>query len=176
MQFHPTNVAGAMVVTVDVHTDDRGLFARTFEEEAFAAAGLPTTWPQCSTSWNRKKGTLRGMHYQASPNPDPKLVRCTRGRIFDVALDIRRDSPTFLQWHGVELSQPERNALYIPPGCAHGFVTLEDDCEIFYMIGAVYAPELARGVRWDDPAFGIAWPIPPTLMSERDADYPDFQV
>ncbi len=133
MQFHPTNVAGAMVVTVDVHTDDRGLFARTFEEEAFAAAGLPTTWPQCSTSWNRRKGTLRGMHYQASPNPDPKLVRCTRGRIFDVALDIRRDSPTFL--HGLAGAVAVRaQALYIPPGCAHGFLTLEDDCEILYMM------------------------------------------
>ena len=139
-----------------------------------AEAGLSTAWPQCNTSWNPRRGTLRGMHYQENPRPEPKLVRCTRGRVFDVALDLRPHSPTFKAWVGVELSADSRAALYIPPGCAHGFLTLEDGCEVFYQMGESYVPELARGVRWNDPAFAIAWPIEPTLIGERDATYPDF--
>jgi dTDP-4-dehydrorhamnose 3,5-epimerase len=174
MKFHPTALAGVLIVEVTAHADERGLFARTFDAESFAARGMPAAWPQCNTSWNARRGTLRGMHFQGALRPDPKLVRCTRGRIFDVAVDIRRDSVTLRQWIGVELSHNRRNALFVPAGCAHGFLTLEDDCEVFYMMGEVHVPELARGVRWNDPAFAIAWPRDPVIMSDQDATYPDF--
>jgi len=174
MNIRPTALAGVMVVTPVVHADERGLFARTYDAAAFAAAGLPTHWPQCNTSSNSRKGTLRGLHYQAEPRPDPKLVRCTRGRIFDVVVDLRKNSASFRRWTGVELSEHNRDALAIPAGCAHGFLTLEDDCEVFYMMGEVYVPELARGVRWNDPAFAIRWPAEPTVIAERDATWPDF--
>ena len=175
MEFIRTEVAGVFVVVADALTDERGVFARTFDAAEFGAAGLPTVWPQCNTSSNRRRGTLRGMHFQAEPRPDTKLVRCTRGRIFDVVVDVRRESQTCGSWFGVELSHDRRNALFIPAGCAHGFITLVDDCEIFYMMGEIYVPELARGVRWNDTAFGIKWPFEPVVMSERDASYPDFQ-
>jgi dTDP-4-dehydrorhamnose 3,5-epimerase len=165
-----------MAVSATVTTDERGLFARTYDAAAFAAVGLPTSWPQCNTSWNAHKGTLRGLHFQAPPHPDPKLVRCTQGRIFDVVVDVRPDSPTFRQWIGAELSEATRGALAIPAGCAHGFLTLEENCEVFYMMGAAYVPELARGVRWNDPTFAIEWPTTPLLMSERDATWPDFSA
>jgi dTDP-4-dehydrorhamnose 3,5-epimerase len=152
------------------------LFARTFDAAEFAAAGLPTEWPQCNTSWNPRKGTLRGMHFQAAPRPDPKLVRCTQGRIFDVVVDLRPQSTTFRRSVGVELSAANRTALAIPQGCAHGFLTLEENCEIFYMMGEVFVPELARGVRWNDPAFAIEWPSNPIVMSEKDASWPDFRI
>ncbi len=152
------------------------MFARTYDAALFAAAGLPTGWPQCNTSWNARKGTLRGLHYQAEPRPDPKLVRCTRGRIFDVAVDLRKNSASFGRWIGVELSADNREALAIPAGCAHGFLTLEDECEVFYMMGEIYVAELARGVRWDDPAFAIAWPAEPVTMSNKDASWPDFSA
>ena len=174
MELHPTTLSGVTIITVNAHVDDRGLFARTFDIEEFARAGLPTSWPQCNTSSTDRRWTLRGMHFQAAPRPDPKLVRCTRGRIFDVAVDLRPDSATFRRWTGVELSADNRNALFIPAGCAHGFLTLEDNCEVLYMMGDVYLPELARGVRWNDPAFGIAWPSDPVAISERDASWPDF--
>ncbi|MGE5548214.1 MAG: dTDP-4-dehydrorhamnose 3,5-epimerase [Solirubrobacterales bacterium] len=175
MRIEATRIPGVMVVEVSPHADDRGLFARTFDAALFAAAGLPTEWPQCNTSWNPRRGTLRGMHYQAEPGPEPKLVRCTRGRIFDVAVDLRPGSPTFRSWVGTELSADRRNALYVPPGCAHGFLTLEDGAEVFYQMGAAYVPDLARGVRWNDPAFAIEWPFAPALIGERDAAYPDFR-
>src|SRR5690242_19239447 len=124
-----------MLVEAAPHTDPRGLFARTYDRGAFAAAGLPTEWPQCNVSWNRERGTLRGMHFQRPPFAEPKLVRCTRGRVFDVAIDLWRDSPCFCRWVGVELGWDRYNALFVPAGCAHGFLTLEDDCEIFYMMG-----------------------------------------
>jgi dTDP-4-dehydrorhamnose 3,5-epimerase len=174
MQIHPTALPGVMLVSASPHQDERGLFVRTYDAALFAAAGLPTEWRQCSTSWNTRKGTLRGMHFQAAPRPDPKLVRCTRGRIFDVVVDLRSDSPGFRRWTGVELSDSNRDALAIPAGCAHGFLTLEDNCEVFYMISEVYVPELARGVRWNDPAFLIAWPADPSAISERDQNWPDF--
>lgn len=174
MEIRPTTLMGVMVVSVMAHTDERGLFARTYDAEVFAAAGLPTEWPQCNTSWNARRGTLRGLHFQAPPCPDPKIVRCTRGRIFDVAVDLRTDSPTFRQWISAELSAANRDSLAIPSGCAHGFLTLDDDCEVFYMMGAVYVPGLARGVRWNDPAFAINWPAQPLTISERDASWPDF--
>jgi dTDP-4-dehydrorhamnose 3,5-epimerase len=176
MNIRPTALVGVMVVSPTVNADERGLFARTYDAAAFAAAGLPTLWPQCNTSSNRRKGTLRGLHYQAEPRPDPKLVRCTRGRIFDVVVDLRTESASFRQWAGVELSEHTRDALAIPAGCAHGFLTLEDDCEVFYMMGEAYVPELARGVRWNDPAFAIHWPAQPAVIAERDASWPDFSA
>jgi dTDP-4-dehydrorhamnose 3,5-epimerase len=176
MKIRPTALMGMMMVSPTVNADERGLFARTYDAATFAAAGLPTLWPQCNTSSNRRKGTLRGLHYQAEPRPDPKLVRCTRGRIFDVVVDLRKDSPSFRHWDGVELSEDNRDALAIPAGCAHGFLTLEDDCEVFYMMGEVYIPELARGVRWNDPAFAIRWPAEPAVITERDANWPDFSA
>jgi dTDP-4-dehydrorhamnose 3,5-epimerase len=164
-----------MKIEVTVHKDDRGLFARTFDIAEFASAGLPTQWPQANTSWNASKGTLRGMHFQTVPRPDPKLVRCTQGRLFDVVVDLRRDSPTFRRSIGAELSAKNRIALAIPAGCAHGFLTLEDNCEVLYMMGEVFVPELARGVRWNDPAFAIDWPSDPIVMSDKDANWPDFK-
>jgi dTDP-4-dehydrorhamnose 3,5-epimerase len=175
LQIQPTTVNGVLRVEVDAIADERGLFARTFDADAFARAEMPTTWPQCNTSWNAKRGTLRGMHFQKMPRPEPKLVRCTRGRIFDVAVDLRPTSHTFCRWTGVELSHDRRNALYVPPGCAHGFLTLEDDCEVLYMMGEVYVPDLASGVRWNDPAFAIKWPFDPIVVSQRDANYPSFR-
>ncbi len=174
MQIHPKALPRVMLVSASPHQDERGLFVRTYDAALFAAAGLPTEWRQCSTSWNARKGKLRGMHFQAAPRPDPKLVRCTRGRIFDVVVDLRSDSPGFRRWTGVELSDSNRDALAILAGCAHGFLTLEDNCEVFYMISEVYVPELARGVRWNDPAFSIAWPTDPSAISERDQTWPDF--
>lgn len=175
MQFEATEISGVVVVKTTPMTDERGLFARTYDVTAFEAAGLPTHWPQCNTSWNARKGTLRGMHFQAAPRPDPKLVRCTRGRIFDVVVDLRPHSPTWRRWIGAELSEANRSAIAIPSGCAHGFLTLEDGCEVFYMMGEDYVPELASGVRWNDPAFGIAWPASPLTMSEKDANWPDYR-
>jgi dTDP-4-dehydrorhamnose 3,5-epimerase len=174
MRIEPAAVAGVMLVSVEPHVDDRGLFARTYDAATFAAAGLPVNWPQCNVSWNRSRGTLRGMHYQRAPFEEPKLVRCTAGRIFDVAIDLRPGSPTYCRWVGVELSRERRNALLIPAGCAHGFLTLEDEAEVFYMMGEVFHPEAAAGVRWNDPAFGIEWPLAPTTMADRDASWPDF--
>lgn len=174
MRLDPTRLDGLMVVEPTPHADDRGLFARTFDADVFAAAGLPVQWPQCNTSWNPRRGTLRGLHFQAEPKPEPKLVRCTRGRIFDVAVDLRPGSATRCQWFGLELSADNRRALYIPPGFAHGFLTLEDATEVFYQMGERYDGSLASGVRWNDPAFGIHWPQAPVLLSGRDATYPDF--
>ncbi len=154
--------------------DERGLFARTYDEATFRAAGLPIHWPQSNVSWNAKRGTLRGMHFQTTPKPEPKLVRCTQGRVFDVAVDLRPDSASFRHWVGVELAADRRNAIYIPPGCAHGFLTLEDGSELFYQMGDVYDAKLSGGVRWNDPAFAIDWPFQPTIISERDANLPDF--
>jgi dTDP-4-dehydrorhamnose 3,5-epimerase len=174
MRITPSQLPGVMLVTVDAHRDERGLFARTFDAAVFAEAGLPTAWPQCNLSWNASRGTLRGMHFQRELRGEPKLVRCTRGRIFDVAVDIRPDSATCGQWVGAELSHEAHNALFIPSGFAHGFLTLEDDCEVFYMMGDVFAPELAGGCRWNDLAFGIDWPFAPVILSERDANWADF--
>lgn len=176
MKFAATDVAGAFVVEPQMLSDERGQFGRTFCAETFGAQGLATSYPQCNVSTNLRRGTLRGMHYQAEPAAEAKLVRATRGRVFDVALDLRPTSPSFLQWAAVELDAARHNAFYIPAGCAHGFLTLEDDCALFYQMSATYAPDLARGVRWDDPAFAIAWPFGPEVISARDATYPDFST
>ncbi len=174
MRLSPTTLPDVLLVEVSALSDERGLFARTYDEATFARFGLPTRWPQCNTSWNRHRGTLRGLHYQAEPHPEAKLVRCTHGRVFDVAVDLRPDSPHYCRWTGAELSASARNALYIPAGFAHGFLTLEDECEVFYQMGESYVPDLAQGVRWNDPAFAIDWPAAPAVISERDAAYPDF--
>jgi dTDP-4-dehydrorhamnose 3,5-epimerase len=175
--FRETSVAGAFVVEPERIEDERGSFARTFSVEEFASRGLDTRVDQCSTSFNVREGTLRGMHYQVAPHAESKLVRCTRGAIYDVAVDLRPDSATYLSWLGVELSAENGYALFVPEGCAHGFQTLADASEVLYQISTPFVPAAARGVRWDDPAFGIDWPAPPPggrTMASRDAGYPDF--
>ncbi len=168
MKFRPTAIAGAFRVELEPHTDDRGFFARSFCAEEFRRAGLNDRLVQCSVSFNRRRGTLRGMHYQAAPFEEAKLVRCTRGKIYDVILDLRPQSPTYRKWEAFELSDDGRDALYIPEGVAHGFQTLTDDAEVFYQISQVFDPASARTVRWDDPALGIAWPIPDPILSDKD--------
>jgi dTDP-4-dehydrorhamnose 3,5-epimerase len=169
-----TAIPGVKVIEPKRHGDERGFFARTWLREVFAAAGLEVDLEQSAISHNPRAGTLRGMHYQVEPHSETRLVRCTRGSLYDVALDLRQDSPTFLGWHAEELSVENRLGLYIPRGCAHGFLTLEDDTEVFYQITAAYAPEKAAGVRWNDPAFAIEWPAAVEVIAERDACYPDF--
>lgn len=176
MRLLATEIDGLRLVDPTVHADERGLFARTFDAATFSKAGLPVEWPQCNTSFNHRRGTLRGMHYQLAHAPEPKLVRCTQGRVFDVAVDLRPASPTFKRWFGVELAAEKRNALFIPAGLAHGFMTLEDRSEVFYQMGANYVANAAAGVRWNDPAFAIDWPFEPVVMAERDRDYPDFKA
>lgn len=174
MLFQPTNLADAYLIQVETITDDRGFFARAWCVEEFAAHGLDTTLVQCNLSFNQQQGTVRGMHYQMMPFAETKVVRCIRGALYDVIIDLRPASPTYLQWLGVTLSAENRTALYVPRGFAHGFQTLTDETEVFYQMSAFYAPEYARGVRWNDPHFGIAWPLPVTVMSGKDQSYPDF--
>lgn len=175
MKFVPTFLGGAHVVELEPQQDERGYFARTYCREEFARRGLKSEFAQCSVSLNHRRGTLRGMHYQIRPHQEAKLVRCTRGRMQDVIVDLRTGSPSFKQWLAVELSADNGRMLYVPEGFAHGFLTLADDTEIFYQISAVHHPESARGFRWNDPAFGIAWPGPVQVISDRDRDYPNFQ-
>ncbi len=176
MRFVQTPLAGAWVIEPERIGDERGWFARTFDAEEFRARGLNPEVVQCNASFNARAGTLRGMHYQADPHGESKLVRCVRGAIFDVAVDLRADSPTRRGWHGVELSAENGLAFYIPPGLAHGFQTLADECEVIYQMGYRYMPQAARGVRFDDPAFGIDWPglDGERTVSERDRAYDDF--
>ena len=173
MRFTPTEIAGVVRVDAEPHRDDRGLFARLHCPEAFAAAGIPFEPAQTSVSRNPTRHTLRGMHYQPAPNGETKLVRVTRGRIFDVAVDLRPASPTYRRWTAVDLSAENLAALFIPEGIAHGFLTLEPDTDVVYQIAPMFQPGHEAGVRWDDPAFGIAWPAQPALISPRDAAYPD---
>jgi dTDP-4-dehydrorhamnose 3,5-epimerase len=173
--FTPTPLAGAFLVEPQRHPDERGHFARTFCADEFRAQGLCAEFPQCSTSFNRLAGTLRGMHWQAEPHAESKLVRATQGAVHDVIVDLRRESNTFRQWFGAELSAQNGRALYVPAGFAHGFITLADHAEVFYMISPAFQPDAARGARWDDPAFGIRWPAAPKVISARDRGYPDFQ-
>ena len=175
MIIEPTPIAGAYTIGIEPIADARGFFARTWCRREIEQLGLCADIAQCSISVNLRKGTLRGMHLQGPPHEETKIVRCVKGAIFDVVLDLRRDSPTFLRWHGVELSSANRIALYIPAGCAHGFQTLEDDCEVAYQISEFYHPECSRPVRWNDRAFGIEWPLPVTVMSAADQTYPDFK-
>ena len=154
--------------------DERGFFARSYCDDEFTAHGLHARWPQSNLSRTTRAGSLRGMHYNAAPFREAKLVRCVRGAIWDAIVDLRVGSPTRFQWFGAELTAEVGNALYVPEGFAHGFLTLHPDCDVLYQMGRVYAPKAARGLRFDDPRVGIAWPTPPTFMSERDRTYPDF--
>lgn len=171
MRFVETELAGAFVVELDIIEDERGFFARSWCQNEFAAQGLNSNLVQCNISFNRNAGTLRGMHFQAEPHPEVKLVRCTMGKIYDVIIDLRSDSATYKQWFATELSAENRKALYVPQGFAHGFQTLVDNAEVYYQMSEVYYPELARGVRYDDPAFSVIWPIAMPILSERDKGF-----
>jgi dTDP-4-dehydrorhamnose 3,5-epimerase len=172
VKFTESALAGAFIVELERIEDDRGFFARSFCAEEFAAHGLPAIMPQCSVSFNARRATLRGLHFQADPHAEDKLVRCTAGAIFDVIVDLRRDSPGRGRWLGIELTADNRRSLFIPRGFAHGFITLTDGSEVLYMMSVPYVPGFARGVRWNDPAIGIDWPLEPEHMTERDAAYP----
>lgn len=175
MIFTETELEGVWIVEAERLEDERGFFARAWCREEFAQHGLDVELAQCSISFNRRRGTLRGMHYQEAPFAETKVVRCTRGRIYDVVIDLRPGSATFRRWVATELSEENRRSVFVPAGCAHGFQTLSDNAEVFYQMSQVHAPEHARGVRWDDPAFAIGWPIREDLViSERDRTYPDF--
>jgi dTDP-4-dehydrorhamnose 3,5-epimerase len=176
MRFTATDIAGVMIVEAEPHTDDRGGFARLHCPAEFAAAGIPFTPAQTSLSTNPAAGTLRGLHFQKAPFAETKLVRCVRGRVFDVAVDLRADSPTHRRWTATELSAVNRRALFIPEGIAHGFLTLEPDCDVLYQIAPAHTRGHGAGVRWNDPAFGVAWPMTPRLMSPTDAGFPDYDA
>ena len=176
MIFRETPIGGAVLIELEPLGDERGSFARTFAVDEFAANGLETRVVQCNTSTNARAGTLRGLHYQLPPHAEAKLVRCVRGSLYDVVVDLRPESTTYCAWYGVELSASNLQMLFIPAGLAHGFQTLEDDTEVLYQISADYSAEHARGVRWDDPAFGIHWPdVDARTISDRDRDYADFR-
>jgi dTDP-4-dehydrorhamnose 3,5-epimerase len=174
MLFHPTAIPGAYLIEPERISDQRGFFARTWCRNELAEHGLVTELAQCSISFNTASGTLRGMHYQAAPHGEAKLVRCTSGAIYDVIIDLRPESPAYLQYVAAELSAANRMLFYIPEGCAHGFLTLADNSEVFYQISAMYTPSAARGVRYNDPVFAIPWPSEARVISDRDRDYPDF--
>ncbi len=175
MIFAETILQGAYEVACEPLTDDRGLFARSFCRQEFGARGLRTEIAQSNVSSNARKGTLRGMHYQVAPKAEAKLVRCTRGAIYDVIVDLRPESATYCKWVAVELTPESLRMLYIPEGLAHGFQTLEDNTEVFYQMFESYSPDHARGVRWDDPAFGITWPLPDPILSDRDRSYAFYE-
>jgi dTDP-4-dehydrorhamnose 3,5-epimerase len=169
--FTETNLPGAYIIELRPSHDERGFFARSWCQREFAARGLKTEVRQCNISFNKQKGTLRGMHYQAKPHEEAKLVTCIRGAVHDVIIDLRSNSPTFKQWLGVELNHQDRRMLYIPEGFAHGFQTLEDNTEVFYYMFEFYHPESARGIRWDDPVFAITWPLDVAKISPNDKSY-----
>jgi dTDP-4-dehydrorhamnose 3,5-epimerase len=174
MTFTETKLQGVYIVDCDVFHDDRGLFERAWVREEFEARRLDTRIAQCNIVVNARRGTIRGLHFQVPPFGEAKTVRALRGAVFDVAVDLRHESPTAGQWVGVDLSAANRRLLYVPAGLAHGYQTLTDDTELVYFVSATYSPEHQRGVRWDDPAFGISWPDPPTTINERDRTFPDF--
>ena len=174
MKFSQTKIDGVWQITLDRHEDDRGWFARSWCVREFEEQCINPRMVQCNLSFNQKRGTLRGMHYQAEPHTEDKYIRVNRGAIYDVALDLRPDSPTYKQWQGFELSTANHTLLYLPKGIAHGFLTLTDETEVMYLVSAFYEPDAGRGVRWNDPAFGIDWPFEPSVMVERDRTYEDF--
>ncbi|HEX5337631.1 MAG TPA: dTDP-4-dehydrorhamnose 3,5-epimerase [Gallionella sp.] len=175
MRFVETAIAGVWLVAPEAVADERGFFARTWCRDEFAANGLNPNLVQCNISYNKQRGTLRGMHYQKAPHAEAKLVRCTQGAIYDVVIDLRRESPTYTRWFGAELTADNRHALYVPEGCAHGFITLLDDTEVLYQMSEFYHAESAAGVRWNDKVFAIDWPEDVKVISERDKNYPDFE-
>lgn len=174
MKFHPTRLQDAYTVEIEKRGDDRGFFARVFCENEFDQAGLAPKFVQVNNSLSAKKGTLRGMHYQLPPKAEVKLVRCIRGALWDAILDLRPNTPTFGKWFGAELTAENRLMMYVPRGFAHGMVTLTDDTEALYLVSEFYGPEQERGVRWNDPKFAISWPVEPTEISPKDANWPDF--
>ncbi len=176
MILKETKLKGAYIIELQPMEDERGFFARTFCQKEFVAHGLNPKLAQCNISYNRRKGTLRGMHYQVAPKAEAKLVRCTRGAIYDVIIDLRHESPTYCKWIAAELNADNHRTIYIPEGFAHGFQTLMDDVEVFYQMSEFYAPECARGVRWDDPAFGIVWPDDKRIISEKDMNYSFYKT
>lgn len=177
MRFTKTKLQDCFIIEPDRFEDERGFFGRAWSEAEFAAQGLDVRFVEANISFNTKKNTLRGLHYQSQPHEQGKLVRCTRGAFYDVALDLRRDSPTYKHWIGVELSQENRFALFVPGGFAHGFQTLRDDSEVYYEVTKPYAPASSFGIRWNDPAFNIDWPeATERIMVPRDRDYPDFNI
>ncbi|MBN3137857.1 dTDP-4-dehydrorhamnose 3,5-epimerase [Pectobacterium punjabense] len=175
MKFIPTAVDGAFEIELEGYSDERGFFARAFCANEFASQNLVTHFLQCNLSLNPQRGTLRGMHFQCSPQAEVKLVRAIRGRVFDVALDLRPESHTYMAWAAVELDASQHNAFYIPQGCAHGFLTLEDNSDLFYQVSEFYTPTSESGVRWNDPVFDIQWPNDPTLISQKDANHSDYR-
>jgi dTDP-4-dehydrorhamnose 3,5-epimerase len=175
MLFHETTLPGVFEIHLEPHRDERGFFARSWCQREFEVHGLSPKLVQCNISFNTQKGTLRGMHFQLQPHAECKLVRCTMGAIYDVVLDLRPQSVTFRQWIGVTLTAENHAMVYIPEGCAHGFLTLEDNTEVFYQMSEVHNGESGRGVRWNDPAFRIIWPSMPEVISERDRTYQDFR-
>lgn len=174
MLFTETKLKGAYILDIEPLEDERGFFARSWSEDEFYKHGLNPRLVQCNISFNKKRGTLRGMHYQVAPFAEAKLVRCTMGAIYDVIIDLRSDSPTFKQWFSVELSAENRRALHIPEEFAHGFQTLMDNVEVFYQMSEFHHPEYARGVRWNDPAFNIQWPLEERILSQKDLGYQSF--
>jgi dTDP-4-dehydrorhamnose 3,5-epimerase len=175
MTFQETKLPGVFEVRLEPCHDDRGFFARSWCQKEFERHGLNPRVVQCNVSFNSQKGTLRGMHYQKAPKAEAKLVRCTTGSIYDVVIDLRPQAPTFGRWVAVALTAEKRNMIYVPEGCAHGFLTLEDKTEVFYQMSEFYSPESACGVRWNDPAFQIVWPAKIEVISDRDRTYPDFE-
>jgi dTDP-4-dehydrorhamnose 3,5-epimerase len=174
MVFHETKLLGVYLIGLERKSDERGFFARTWCQKEFERRGLNSKLVQCSVSFNARRGTLRGLHYQDAPYGETKVVRCTRGSIYDVVVDLRPQSPTFKEWIGVELNDENREMVYVPEGCAHGFLTLKNETEIFYQMSEFHNPESARGVRWDDPSFQIGWLEKVEVISDRDRAYPDF--
>jgi dTDP-4-dehydrorhamnose 3,5-epimerase len=172
--FRETPLSGAFIIDLERHEDERGFFARTWCQREFAEMGLTSELSQCNVSYNRRRGTLRGMHWQEVPHAEAKVVRCTRGVIWDAIIDLRPDSTTYMDHFGIELSAASGRSLYIPEGMAHGFVTLDDHCEVSYLMSEFYEPTAARGVRWNDPAFAINWPLTNPVLHPRDAAYPDY--
>lgn len=174
MLFHQTTLKDAVLIDLEPRGDARGMFARTFCAREFEAAGLKTAFVQQNASVSVEKGTLRGMHRQEQPHAEAKLVRCVRGALLDVIIDLRPESPTYLKWEGFELTADNRRQLYVPEGFAHGFQTLTENVEVSYLVSAFYTPDAERGVRFNDPVFGINWPLPVTVMSDKDANWPDY--
>ena len=170
----PTPLEGVYLIDIEKKGDERGFFARAFCTEEFREAGLETTYVQANDSLSIEQGTLRGMHYQLPPFAETKLVKCISGSVYDVVVDLRKDSPSFKKWTGAVLTAENRTMMYVPEGCAHGFLTLEPNSEVFYLVSALYSPEYEKGVRWNDPTFNIAWPEEPKAISKRDSSHPDF--
>ena len=176
MIFKETNLTSAFVIELEPLADERGFFARTFCREEFDAQGLCSSWVQCNLSYNYRPGTIRGLHYQSPPFAEVKLVRCTKGAVWDVIIDLRASSPTYMRWEAVELTEENHKMIYVPQGFAHGYQTLEEDCEVFYQVSNFYQPGYEKGLRWDDPAFAIKWPLSVTSVSEKDRGHPLWGV